>query len=590
MTVEKSEPDKKPTDTHLDFVDMDAIKTEVYDIIEVAIHAAVAAGELVISEVPTIPFSPTKTLEHGDIATPIALGLAKQARMAPRKIAEIIVTHINLDAHPTIRQIDIAGAGFINIHLSDNWLYDTLQAIATMRETYGTCNKGEGKQLQIEFVSANPTGPLNIVSGRAAAVGDTLVNLLNAIGYNAIREFYVNDAGGQVERLGESIDVRYRQVLGEDGLEIPDDGYHGEYIREFAQTIVETEGDTHLQLKTDERIALFRDKGIAHILGQQKASLERFGVNFDVWSSEKAIRESGKPEEIIELFRDKAYLYEAEGATWFRMTDFGDDKDCVVVRSNGEYTYFVPDAAYHRDKFDRGFSTVIDLLGPDHQGHISRLKNFAKALGLPDEWLEISIIQQVNLVDAEGNPQDMSKRRGQFYTLDALIDELAATVGEQFAVDVARYFFLMRANNTHLDFNMELAITHASENPVFYIQYAHARCCSIFEQGDEQGITPKPIEVVSLKRLTEPMEHELIRKLAEFPSAVLLSAEAREAHRIVHYLYELAGIFHPYYNQHRVLDPADMEKTDARLILIQSVQRVLKNGLTLLGISAPTSM
>ena len=581
---------RKPADIHLDFADMDAIKTEVYNIIEVAIHAAVAAGELAISEVPTIPFSPTKTPEHGDIATPIALGLAKQARMAPRDIAEIIVRHIDPDAHPIIRQIDIAGAGFINIHLSDDWLYDTLQRIAAMQSAYGTCDKGAGKQVQIEFVSANPTGPLNIVSGRAAAVGDTLVNLLNAIDYKAIREFYVNDAGGQVERLGESIDVRYRQVLGEEGLEIPGDGYHGEYIREFAQTIVETEGDKHLGLKTDERVALFRDKGIAHILGQQKASLERFGVNFDVWSSEKAIRDSGKPEEIIQLFREKEYLYEAEDATWFRMTDFGDDKDCVVIRRDGEYTYFVPDAAYHRDKFDRGFSTVIDLLGPDHQGHISRLKNFVKALGLPDEWLEISIIQQVNLVDAEGNPQDMSKRRGQFYTLDTLIDELAETVGEQFAVDVARYFFLMRANSSHLDFNMELAITHASENPVFYIQYAHARCCSIFEQGDEQGITPKPIEEVSLKRLTEPMEHELIRKLAEFPSIVLLSAEAREAHRIPHYLYELSGIFHPYYNQHRVLDPADMEKTHARLILIQSVQRVLKNGLTLLGISAPVSM
>ena len=569
---------------------MDTIKTEIYNIIENAIRAAIDAGELPISEVPKIPFSPTKTPQHGDIATPVALGLAKQARMAPRKIAEIIVSHINLDAHPTIRQIDIAGAGFINIHLADNYLYDTLQTIATMQEGYGTCNKGEGKRLQIEFVSANPTGPLNIVSGRAAAVGDTLVNLLKAIGYNAIREYYVNDAGGQVERLGESIDVRYRQTLGEDGLEIPEGGYQGEYLREFAQTLAETEGDVHLQLEPEERVAAFRDKGIAHILAEQKKSLERFGVDFDVWSSEKAIRESGKPEEIIELFRDKAYLYEAEDATWFRMTDFGDDKDCVVVRSNGEYTYFVPDAAYHRDKFDRGFTTVIDLLGPDHQGHISRLKNFVKALGLPDDWLEIFIIQQVNLVDAEGKRSDMSKRRGQFLTLDDLIDELAATVGEQFAVDVARYFFLMRANNTHLDFNMELAVTHASENPVFYIQYAHARCCSIFEQGTEQGITAKSIEAVSLERITEPMEHELIRKLAEFPSAVLLSAEAREAHRVVHYLHELAGIFHPYYNQHRVLDPADMEKTDARLILIQSVQSVLKNGLTLLGISAPTSM
>lgn len=577
---------------------MDTIKTEIYTILEDAIRAAVAAGELAISEVPTIPFSPTKTPEHGDIATPIALGLAKQARMAPRNIAEIIRKHIdadtleriNSDTHPIIRDIEIAGAGFINIHLSDNYLYDTLQTIAAMQAAYGTSDKGAGKRVQIEFVSANPTGPLNIVSGRAAAVGDTLVNLLNATGYAAIREFYVNDAGGQVERLGESIDVRYRQLLGEEGLEIPEGGYQGEYLTEFAQTIVETEGDSHLQLQESERVALFRDKGIAHILSQQRVSLERFKVNFDVWASEQAIRDSGKPEEIIQAFREKSYLYEAEGATWFRMSDFGDDKDCVVIRQNGEYTYFVPDAAYHRDKFDRGFSTVIDLFGPDHQGHISRLKNFVKALGLPDDWLEISIIQQVNLVDAEGNRLDMSKRRGQFFTLDALIDELAETVGEEFAVDVARYFFLMRANNTHLDFNMELALTHASENPVFYIQYAYARCASIFEQGTEHGIVAKPIEEVSLKRLTEPIEHELIRKLAEYPSIVHLSAETREAHRVPHYLHELSGIFHPYYNQHRVLDSEDLEKTYARLILVQSVQTVLKNGLTLLGISAPEAM
>ena len=569
---------------------MDTIKAEIYDILENAIRAAIASGELSIAEVPNIPFSPTKTPEHGDIATPIALGLAKQARMAPRNIAEKIVTHIDLESHPTIRKVDIAGAGFINIYLSDEWLYDTLRTITATQSAYGTCEKGAGKHLQIEFVSANPTGPLNIVSGRAAAVGDTLVNLLNAIGYKAIREYYVNDAGGQVDRLGESIDVRYREALGEEGLEIPEGGYQGEYLREFAEAIAETEGDAHLQLETDERVEHFRDKGVAYILAQQKAALERFGVKFDVWSSEKAIRDSGKPKEIIELFREGEYLYEAEGATWFRMTDFGDDKDCVVVKSDGEYTYFVPDAAYHSDKFDRGFTTVIDLLGPDHQGHITHLKNFVKALGMPDDWLEIFIIQQVNLVDAAGNRLDMSKRRGQFFTLDALIDELAETVSEQFAVDVARYFFLMRANNTHLDFNIELAITHASENPVFYIQYAHARCCSIFEQGNEQGIAPKPIEGVSLELLTEPMEHELIRKLAEFPSAVILSAEAREAHRVPHYLHELAGIFHPYYNQHRVLDPSDMGKTHARLILVQSVQTVLRNGLTLLGISAPTSM
>ena len=571
-------------------MDMDEIKSEICDILKGAIRAAISAGELPISEVPEIPFSPTKTPEHGDIATPVALGLAKSTKMAPRAIAEIIVKHVDRDKHPRIRDLEIAGPGFINVYLSNEWLDDTLRTIVEAKDAYGSSKIGVGKRVQIEFVSANPTGPLNIVSGRAAAVGDTLVNLLNAVGYEAIREYYVNDAGGQVERLGESIDVRYRQALGEDDLEVPEGGYQGEYLREFAETLAAEEGDAYLKFGQEERVALFQDKGVAHLLGQQKASLERFGVNFDVWTSEKAIRDSGKPEQIVEMFREKEYLYEAEGATWFRMTDFGDEKDCVVIRSNGEYTYFVPDAAYHRDKFDRGFNKVIDLLGPDHQGHVSRLKNFVKALGLADDWLEVDIIQQVNLVDSDGTRRDMSKRQGQFFTLDLLIDELADAVGERFAVDVARYFFLMRANNTHLDFNLELAITQANENPVFYIQYAHARCCSIFQQGEEQQIAVKPIDEVSLEMLTEPHEHELIRKLAKFRSIVLSSAEEREAHRIPYYLHELAGMFHPYYNQHRVLDTSNIERTYARLILIQGVQTVLANGLRLLGISAPESM
>lgn len=564
----------------------DTLKSEIHAILQGAIRAAMEAGELAILDVPDIPFSPTKTPAHGDFATPIALGLAKQAKLPPRKIAEKIVAHVDVAAHPHIRQIDIAGPGFINIHLSDEWLYETLRTIITEGEAYGTSDKGAGQRIQVEFVSANPTGPLNIVSGRAAAVGDTLVNLLNAVGYHAIREFYVNDAGGQVERLGESIDVRYRQALGETALKIPEGGYEGEYLREFAEGIVDAEGDKYLRLDATERVSLFRDKGIAHILAQQEASLERFGVQFDVWTSEKAIRDSGKPQEILQLFRDKAYLYEAEDATWFRMSDFGDDKDCVVIRRDGEYTYFVPDAAYHSDKFDRGFDKVINFFGPDHQGHVNRLHNFVKALGLPDDWLEISIIQQVNLVDAEGEREDMSKRRGKFYTLDTLVDELAAAIGERFAVDVARYFFLMRANNTHLDFNLALAITEANENPVFYIQYAFARCWSIFQKSAEHGITPQPIGTVSLELLTEPMEHELIRKLSEFPALVLFSAEAREVHRIAHYLHELAGLFHPYYNQHRVLDAEHQERTQARLVLTQAVQTVLKNGLALLGISA----
>ena len=569
---------------------MDKIKSDIYLILESAIHSAIETGELPISEIPEIPFSPTKTPEHGDIATPIALGLAKRAKMAPRAIAETIVKHVKPNKHSSIRKIEIAGPGFINVYLSNEWLFNTLLVILRLKDEYGTSDDGKGKRIQIEFVSANPTGPLNIVSGRAAAVGDTLVNLLNAVGFDAIREYYVNDAGGQVDRLGESIDIRYRQVLGKTELDIPDGGYQGEYLREFAESLVKEEGKKHLHLSHEERVELFREKGIAHLLGQQKTTLERFGVNFDVWSSEKAIRDSGKPDQIIELFREKNFLYEAEGATWFRMTDFGDDKDCVVIRSNGEYTYFVPDAAYHRDKYERGFHKVIDLLGPDHQGHVTRLKNFVKALGLDDDWLEVDIIQQVNLVDADGNRRDMSKRQGQFLTLDALIDELSDAVGEQFAVDVARYFFLMRANNTHLDFNLELAVTQANENPVFYIQYAHARCCSIYQQADEQNIHLKSIDEINLEMLSEPSEHELIRKLADFPQHVLFSAEEREAHRIPHYLHELSGLFHPYYNQHRVLDIDNMELTQARLVLIQCVQTVLANGLRLLGISTPKSM
>jgi arginyl-tRNA synthetase len=569
---------------------MDGIKEEICDILVGAIRDAIAAGELPIMDVPEIPFSPTKTAEHGDIATPVALGLAKTAKMAPRKIAETIVTHVNQGQHSIIRNLEIAGPGFINVYLSNEWLFNSLLAIVELKDNYGTCEKGLGKRVQIEFVSANPTGPLNIVSGRAAAVGDTLVNLLNAIGYDAIREYYVNDAGGQVERLGESIDVRYRQTLGEDDLEIPEGGYQGEYLREFAEMIVAEEGDTYLKLNQTERVALFRDKGIAHLLGQQEASLERFCVHFDVWTSEKAIRDSGKPDRIIEMFREKNYLYEAEGATWFRMTDFGDDKDCVVIRSNGEYTYFVPDAAYHHDKFDRGFTKVIDLLGPDHQGHVPRLKNFVKALGLSEDWLEVAIIQQVNLVDSDGTRRDMSKRQGQFFTLDMLIDELADAVGEQFAVDVARYFFLMRSNTTHLDFDLQLAVTQANENPVFYVQYAHARCCSIFREMENQGIVQTEIDEAQSELITEPESLQQIRHLAAYPEVVLNSAEKREPHRLTHYLYELAGLFHGFYNEHRVLDPSNSDLTQARLMLVAGVRTVLKNGLTLLGISAPKSM
>ena len=566
------------------------VKDHIKGILQDAIESAIQSGDLPQMDTPDIPFSPTKSPEHGDIASPIALSLAKLAKTSPRKIAETIADRMQLEEPSLIRKVEVAGPGFINIYLSKIWVYNVLETIKEAGANFGTSDHGAGARTQVEFVSANPTGPINIVSGRAAAVGDALVNLLNAVGYKAIREYYVNDAGGQVENLGASIDVRYRELLGQGGLEIPEGGYHGTYLVDLAQSIIDESGDKFLQLDDERRTAAFRDLGVERLLAAQKATLERFGVHFDVWSSEKALRESGKPDEIIEAFRQSGYLYEADGATWFRMTDFGDAKDCVVIKSDGEYTYFVPDAAYHRDKFERGFDKAIDLLGPDHQGHVEHLNNFVKALGLGDDWLEVWIIQQVNLIDAEGNRIEMSKRSGQFYTLDALIDELAEAVDDRFAVDVARYFFLMRSNTSHLDFDLKLAVTQANENPVFYVQYAHARCRSIFREMEKQGIDPTEISEEQANLITDPESSQLVRHLAEYPEVVLTSAEKREPHHLTRYLYDLAALFHAFYNERRVLDPSNADLTQARLMLVGGVQTVLKNGLTLLGISAPESM
>ena len=566
------------------------VRNQIKEILQNAIDTAVQSGDLPHVNTPDIPFSPTKAPEHGDIASPIALSLAKTAKTSPRKIAESITRHIHLEESSLIRKVEVAGPGFINIYLSKIWVYNVLKTIKEAGANFGHSNHGAGLRVQVEFVSANPTGPINIVSGRAAAVGDALVNLLDAVGYKAVREYYVNDAGGQVDNLGASIDVRYRELLGQGGLKVPDGGYHGTYLIDLAQSIVDEDGDKFLRFEDTERGTIFRDLGVERLLAAQKATLERFGVHFDTWSSEKALRVSGKPDEIIEVFRQRGYLYEADGATWFRMTDFGDTKDCVVIKSDGEYTYFVPDAAYHRDKFERGFDKAIDLLGPDHQGHVEHLKHLVEALGLGDDWLEVWIIQQVNLIDSEGNRIEMSKRSGQFYTLDALIDELAEAVDDRFAVDVARYFFLMRSNTSHLDFDLQLAVTQANENPVFYVQYAHARCCSIFREMESQGIVQTEIGEAQSELISDPESLQLIRHLAEYPEVVLNSAEKREPHRLTHYLYELAGLFHGFYNEHRVLDPSNANLTQVRLMLVGGVRTVLRNGLSLLGISAPESM
>lgn len=566
------------------------VKDFLHDIVKDAIQKAIDSGELSIESVPEIPLEQPKEESHGDIACPLALELARQAKMAPRKIAQLIVNKIDVADEPWIEKVEIAGPGFINFFLTNIPLYELLKRIQREDEEFGHSKQKKDKYIQVEFVSANPTGPLNIVSGRAAAVGDTIVRLLNAAGYDAIREYYVNDAGGQIERLAKSLDVRYRELLGKEELEIPEGGYRGEYLIDLAKELIEEKGDYYLKLGDSERIEDFKEIAVNKIVDWQKKTLERFGVNFDVWTSEKAIRDSGKPAEIMQTFSEREFVYEEDGAIWFKLTDFGEEKDCVVVKSDGEWTYVLPDTAYHYNKYERGFDQVIDLLGPDHQGHMKNLKIIMNALGFDEEWLQFLIIQQVNLIDEEGNQVEMSKRKGQFYTLDLLIDELADSVGEQFAVDVARYFFLMRSTSAHLDFDLSLAVKQADENPVFYVQYAHARICSIFDEMKRRDIEQIPLQQVKLEFMDSPEEIQLMKKLAEFPELIINTAESQEPHRIPHYLQDTASLFHTFYNKHRVLDSNRLELTQARLVLVDCIRTVLRNGLSLLGITAPESM
>ncbi|HID56692.1 TPA: arginine--tRNA ligase, partial [Candidatus Poribacteria bacterium] len=428
-------------------------------------------------QIPKVRLERPRDERFGDLACAVALELASRIKTQPRKVAEEIVSHMDT-ADGLIESAEIAGPGFINIRLSKTWLQDLLRQIASQRENFGRWDLGRGEKIQVEFVSTNPTGPLNVVNGRAASVGDSLVNILQAVGYEVTREFYINDAGGQAYRLARSIEARYQQLMGND-VPFPEDGYRGEYVTELAESLIQERGDELAKMDERKRLELFREIGCARMIEWQKRDLERFRVFFDVWSSEKAIRDSGKPEMILERLREKGYLYEKEGAVWFRSTDFGDDKDRVLIKSDGEYTYVVPDIAYHYNKFERGFDKVIDIWGPDHYGYIARLKAAVQALGIDPERLQIMIVQMVRLIRA-GQSVKMSKRRGEFITLADLLDELAETVDERFAVDVARFFFVMRSHSTHLDFDMDLAISQANDNPVFYIQYAHARICSIF--------------------------------------------------------------------------------------------------------------
>ncbi len=517
--------------------------------------------------------------EHGHYATTVAMALAKKLRRSPRSIAEDIVGFINEKQCDFIEKIEIAGPGFINFFIKPEAFSSTLVHVVSEGELYGSSNIGQGKYVQVEFVSANPTGPLHIGHGRGAAVGDSLARILNFCGYKTQKEYYINDAGRQMEILGSSVYIRYLQQLGEK-IEFPEDHYKGDYIIELAREIIQQKQDGLKNIPRDDAVAFCCKYACQKILDGIKKDLEDFGVEFDQWFSEKSLHETEEVKKSIEFLKQRGHIYEKDGALWFKSSTFGDEKDRVVVRSNGETTYFAADIAYHWNKLKRGFDTVIDIWGADHHGYVARMKAAVQALGYDQSSLQVILVQLVNLLRG-GQPVPMSTRAGEFVTLREVVEEVGA--------DAARYIFLTRRSDSHLDFDLEIAKEQSSNNPVYYVQYAHARLCSLFEVARKKGINFNKQEVPDLSLLNEEREIKIIQLINEFPYVVQASALHLEPHRIPYYLHNLVSEFHSYYNHHRIICE-DEGLTMARLYLAESTRIVIKNALKLIGVSAPEKM
>ncbi|SFM51570.1 arginine--tRNA ligase [Thermodesulforhabdus norvegica] len=517
--------------------------------------------------------------EHGHYATNAAMMLARTLKQKPRDIASRLVSCIEKRNPDFIEKIEVAGPGFVNFFIYPDAFTAMLPYIVASDRDYGKSNLGNGRYVQVEFVSANPTGPLHIGHGRGAATGDSIARILEACGYRVQREYYINDTGKQMEILGRSLYLRYLEALGKE-IEFPEDHYKGQYMKDLAAELLGHKGDTLLGLPESEAVSFCAQYAGNRILEGIKKDLEDFRVTFDEWFSEKGLHEGGKVEQTIEFLRGRGHIYEKDGALWFRSTAFGDEKDRVVVRSNGATTYFAADIAYHWNKFMRGFDTVIDIWGADHHGYVARMKAAVEALGYDSEQLRIVLVQLVNLLRG-GQPVAMSTRAGEFVTLREVMDEVG--------VDAARYIFLTRRSDSHLDFDLEVAKQQSNENPVYYVQYAHARLCSLFEVARERGFSAENDKVPNLSLLREQQELDLIRLLGEYPHVVASSAIFLEPHRIPYYLHELVSEFHSYYNHHRILGD-DTELALARLYLARALRVVIRNALELIGVSAPERM
>jgi len=536
------------------------------------------SGLLKTKTLPPIILEIPKDESRGDYATTLAMTLASTEKRSPREIAETIAGQLE-DREGVLERVEIAGPGYINLFIKRSCWIQTLKDAVGMGEDYGRLDIGKGKPVQVEFVSANPTGPLHIGHGRGAAFGDSLANLLKAAGYDVQKEYYINDVGNQMETLGRSTYLRYKQDF-DPHVPFMEDGYKGDYIKEIAKEVRKDAGDRYLKVPEEEAIPFFKEYAKNRILYGIRKDLEDFGVLFDNWFSEQSLYDSGEVEDVLRELEEKGYLYEREGALWLNTTAFGDDKDRVVVRSTGQKTYFASDIAYHRNKFKRGFHLLVDIWGADHHGYEPRMRAGVQCLGYPQENLRIILVQLVTLL-RDGKPVSMSTRAGEFVTLREVLDEVGR--------DAARFMFLTRRSDSHLDFDLDLVKKESAENPVYYVEYAHARIANIFKQAEVRGIEVPTVDDVDLSLLERPEELKMIKLISAYPEWIEGSAQAFEPHRLTFYLLDLATALHNYYFHHRVISE-DRPLTMARLVLMRGVMQVLRSALAILGIEAPERM
>lgn len=555
---------------------------KIADILRNSLDTSQQRGQIKqIANIPAFVVEIPKEEQHGDYAANLALMISRDLSLTPGKIAEIIIGNIE-NKDEIFDKIEIAGPGFINFFISKKWCHNAMASLIRYEDSFAGINLGAGEKVQVEFVSANPTGPLHIGHGRGAAVGDSLANILKAVGYDVQKEYYINDAGTQIQTLGKSILARYYE-LNDMKCDFPENGYRGKYIYDIADRIRLKEGNKFLNTNKEDAENILSALASGFILDMIRDDLEKFRVEFNSWFSESTLYDKNSETNVfkmMEYLREKGLVYEEEGAWWSQTSIFGDDKDRVLIRSNGQPTYFASDITYHYNKFSRGFSKVIDIWGADHHGYVPRMKAAIEAMGFPRNALEVLLIQLVTL-SREGKPVAMSTRAGEFVTLAEVIEEVG--------VDAARFTFLLRRHDSPLDFDLELVKKQSSENPVFYVQYAHARICNILQHMSDEGIDMPDADKIELGLLNSEDELRIIKKILQYPAVLINAARSFEPHRIAYYLNEMAGLFHSYYNKSRIISE-DLPQTYARVALVRILKNIFKNNLEILGVSAPENM